>query len=149
MEYPGQIKVCVIRQTVAAKNTDEFIDLEEKDEIIEINRETGEFIINYEWLADDELQHLFDYDNVIHEDIVEWEEVLKKIDIEEKAKQYAIRAFEEYYIKDKDEFWFIRYGQEDLPEDFKPRLLEEIKKQFVPRMIEQWKIVKEFTEDEE
>ncbi len=33
MEYPGQIKVCVIRQTVAAKNTDEFSDLEEKDEI--------------------------------------------------------------------------------------------------------------------
>ncbi len=33
MEYPGQIKVCVIRQTVAAKNTDEFTDLEEKDEI--------------------------------------------------------------------------------------------------------------------
>jgi ribonuclease Y len=32
MEYPGQIKVCVIRQTVAAKNTDEFIDMEEKDE---------------------------------------------------------------------------------------------------------------------
>ena len=24
MEYPGQIKVCVIRQTVSAKNTDEF-----------------------------------------------------------------------------------------------------------------------------
>ena len=33
MEYPGQIKVCVIRQTVASKNTDEFIDLEEKDEV--------------------------------------------------------------------------------------------------------------------
>jgi len=32
MEYPGKIKVCVIRQTVAAKNTDEFIDMEEKDE---------------------------------------------------------------------------------------------------------------------
>jgi len=35
MEYPGQIKVCVIRQTVAAKNTDEFIDLEGKDEVAE------------------------------------------------------------------------------------------------------------------
>jgi ribonuclease Y len=35
MEYPGQIKVCVIRQTVAAKNTDEFIDMEEKDEVAE------------------------------------------------------------------------------------------------------------------
>jgi ribonuclease Y len=35
MEYPGQIKVCVIRQTVASKNTDEFIDLEEKDEVID------------------------------------------------------------------------------------------------------------------
>ncbi len=28
MEYPGQIKVCVIRQTVAAKNTDEYEDRE-------------------------------------------------------------------------------------------------------------------------
>jgi ribonuclease Y len=35
MEYPGQIKVCVIRQTVAAKNTDEFIDIEEKEEVSE------------------------------------------------------------------------------------------------------------------
>jgi len=35
MEYPGQIKVCVIRHTVAAKNTDEFNDLEEKEEITE------------------------------------------------------------------------------------------------------------------
>jgi ribonuclease Y len=35
MEYPGQIKVCVIRQTVAAKNTDEFIDMEEKDDVAE------------------------------------------------------------------------------------------------------------------
>ena len=35
MEYPGQIKVCVIRQTVAAKNTDEFVDSEEKEEVTE------------------------------------------------------------------------------------------------------------------
>ena len=35
MEYPGQIKVCVIRQTVASKSTDEFNDMEEKDEIAE------------------------------------------------------------------------------------------------------------------
>ena len=35
MEYPGQIKVCVIRQTVAAKNTDEFIDMEGKEELSE------------------------------------------------------------------------------------------------------------------
>ncbi len=31
MEYPGQIKVCVIRQTVAAKNTDEFEEMENKN----------------------------------------------------------------------------------------------------------------------
>jgi hypothetical protein len=33
MEYPGQIKVCVIRQTVASKNTDEFEETEAKEEI--------------------------------------------------------------------------------------------------------------------
>jgi len=33
MEYPGQIKVCVIRQTVASKNTDEFEETPTKEEI--------------------------------------------------------------------------------------------------------------------
>ncbi len=33
MEYPGQIKVCVIRHTVAAKNTDEFETMDEKEEL--------------------------------------------------------------------------------------------------------------------
>ena len=33
MEYPGQIKVCVIRQTVASKNTDEFEETPAKEEI--------------------------------------------------------------------------------------------------------------------
>ena len=80
---------------------------------------------------------------------MEWEEDLQKIDSEEKAKQFAIRAFEEYYIKDKDEFWFIRYDQDDLPEDFKQIFLKEIKKQFVPRMVELWKGAKEFNEDDE
>jgi len=28
MEYPGQIKVCVIRQTIASKITDEFEETE-------------------------------------------------------------------------------------------------------------------------
>ena len=110
----------------------------EKNEIVEIGRDASELSINYEWLADDEVQKVFssDYDNF---DLSKWETDLEKIDNEEKAKQYAIRAFEEYYIKDKDEFWFIiRYDQEDLPEDFKLRLLEEIKKQFVPEMIELW-----------
>ncbi len=37
MEYPGKIKVCVIRHTVAAKNTDEYEDAEEKEEILENN----------------------------------------------------------------------------------------------------------------
>ena len=32
MEYPGQIKVCVIRQTIASKNTDEFEETESKEE---------------------------------------------------------------------------------------------------------------------
>ena len=35
MEYPGQIKVCVIRQTIAAKNTDEFEDVELNEEAVE------------------------------------------------------------------------------------------------------------------
>lgn len=34
MEYPGQIKVCVIRQTVASKNTDETAESDEKEEIV-------------------------------------------------------------------------------------------------------------------
>ena len=33
MEYPGQIKVCVIRQTVASKNTDEYEEAAAKEEI--------------------------------------------------------------------------------------------------------------------
>lgn len=33
MEYPGQIKVCVIRQTVASKNTDEFEESHRKEQI--------------------------------------------------------------------------------------------------------------------
>ena len=34
MEYPGQIKVCVIRQTVASKVTDEFEEMELNDETV-------------------------------------------------------------------------------------------------------------------
>ena len=117
----------------------------EKNTIIEINCEAGELFINYEWLAVDELQDLFGYDNVMHEDIMEWEEDLQKIDSEEKAKQYAIRAFEEYYIKDKDTYWFIRYDSDDLPEDFKQIFLKEIKKQFVPKMFDLWQ--QQITED--
>jgi len=33
MEYPGQIKVCVIRQTVASKNTDEFEESGRKEQV--------------------------------------------------------------------------------------------------------------------
>jgi ribonuclease Y len=33
MEYPGQIKVCVIRQTVSSKNTDEFEDIDDKEKL--------------------------------------------------------------------------------------------------------------------
>jgi ribonuclease Y len=33
MEYPGQIKVCVIRQTVASKNTDEFEESGKKEQV--------------------------------------------------------------------------------------------------------------------
>jgi ribonuclease Y len=37
MEYPGQIKVCVIRHTSVSKNTDEFEESNEKDIVVEAN----------------------------------------------------------------------------------------------------------------
>ncbi len=108
----------------------------EKNTIIKIYSEAGELLIKYEWLADEELLDLFNYDFDEPEYIMEWEEDLQKIDSEEKAKQYAITKFVETY--EQDTYWFIKYDSKDLPEDFKSRLLEELKKLFIPKLVEIW-----------
>ena len=114
----------------------------EKEEIIEISKEVGELVLDYEQLASENIQRL---DHGSWED--SWGESFKKINTDSEAKKFAIQEFEGIgWIEDSP------YDLKDLPEDpprFESRLLEEIKKRFVPRMVGLWEDYKEYYEDED
>ena len=96
-----------------------------KKEIIEISVEVGELELEYRKLAQEGVEWLDNVSTV-------FDSTFNEIKNEAEAQQFAISEF-------KRIDWMEEYeGEEDLPEDFKPRLLEEIKKEFVSKVLGFW-----------